>query len=363
MKSNTDLRNLLNAGKAITACLERTALDSKTLPPHSVEMHLTSACNYNCRHCSYANRNQAGSTLPRAIINSLIDDLIDESLRPKGVYYSGGGEPTTLKGWDSDLIRFSDANVETALVTNGALIKDAHLPTLSRLNYMAVSIYSTQEAAYNDISGGNNFSTQWELPGRVRAQGTDVVVGARCVINSYNHAHIPDVFDQAMEAGYDYVIFIPEIDYEARGIALSSEEIKSLRTACADRIFNPADTNLSGLLTSDFSYYRPYDDIHGQCNCASITYRLNAFINYDGGVWLCQPRIGETHHCIGNLHDAPFHELWNGPQHQEVINRLSESWGKGECENCRSISATRAWHNFQCDPANTPVTIVRDPFL
>lgn len=360
--SKIDLRNLLNPAKFLPAYLERKDRDPLGLAPYSVEFHLTSTCNYNCCHCSYGTRNRAGTFVRPKRIELLLEDLTGP-LRPRGVYFSGGGEPTTLKGWDGYIQRLADSGVRTALVTNASLLGQRHLPALARLDYLAVSIYSPNQETYKKITGGDRFAAQFEIPAMVKAVAPKVTVGARNVINPHNHAQVPDIYRLAMQAGYDYVIFIPEIDYEKRGLALSAQEVETLLDICPRADADPAKTNLTGLVANRFGYYRDFQDICGQIDCLAARLRTNAFVNYDGGVYLCQPLIGNQDYCVGNINEKRLAEIWNSKRHQAVVEALSGRWRAGQCENCRSGSHNRAALEYQKAPENTPLTVLKDSFL
>ena len=358
-----DLRCLLDPNKVLPVHLSRQDRDPADLPPWSVELHLTSACNYRCGHCSYGGRNRVGRrSVPASRVAALLDDLTGPC-RPRGLYFSGGGEPTALKDWDRHVERVIAAGIDTALVTNGSLLREAHLGVVGRLRYIAVSIYSPRPEAYAAITGGSAFKAQFGLPGRIRAVSEAVVIGARNVINSRNHDHIPELYAAAIAAGYDYLICITQIDYEKRGLALSEAEIETLMRRCAAADLDPARTNLQRLLVSRFGYYQKPGA--GACgsDCTAVRLRTNAFVNYDGGVWLCQPDIGNAELCIGNVNEQGFAAIWNGPRHREVVEKLCARWRAGACENCRAMALNRAVEAYEAAPANQPLTLVKDSFL
>lgn len=357
-----DLRLLLDPGKILPVYLERKGLEPRSLAPWSVELHLTSACNYRCGHCSYGARNRAGVSVPADRVAALLADLTGV-LRPRGLYFSGGGEPTTLKDWDAHVERVADAGIDTALVTNGSLIEERHLSALGRLRYIAVSIYSVRPEAYAAITGGRSFEAQFRLPGLIRKASDTIVIGARNVINPHNCGHLLETFAAALEAGYDYVIFIPQIDYEKRGLALSAAEIETLTEQCSAVEIDPARTNLPRLVANRFGYYGKPGAGANAMDCQAVRLRTNAFVNYDGGVWLCQPDIGNAGLCIGNVIERPFAEIWNSPRHQSVIETLCGRWREGRCENCRAMALNRCIDAFEAAPPNQPITVVKDSFL
>lgn len=360
--NRVDIKNLLNPNKFIPVYLSRHQLSPLSLPPFSVELHLTSICNYDCYHCSYSKRNMANEYLKDSYIEGLIDDLTSD-LKPDSVYFSGGGEPTTLKNWDIYVNKLIDNEVEVSLITNGSLFNDNDIETLSRLSYLAVSIYSTNRETYGEITEGKNFDSSFSLPRKIKDISNRPTVGARCVINKFNYREVIDIYNKAIDSSYDYVIFIPEIDYEKSGITLKAHEIDYLSELASKANVDSRRTNLLDLVNRKFEYYRSYGDFYKGINCQAIELRTNAFVNYDGGVYLCQPHIGNSRYCIGNIYDKRLSDIWNSDGHVKVIDLLSAEWANGRCENCRSIKFNKSVNDYLSLDYNQPIDIVKDPFI
>lgn len=342
----TDLRQLISPEKFLPFYRDRAARTGEALPPIAVELHWTSDCNYDCVHCSYGSRRQSKGRLTAAQIDGVVEDLI--GLKAEAAYISGGGEPTVLKGWQDWAQRLIDGGVEVALVTNGVVLAPAHAEILGRMNYIAVSVYSTDEDEYRRITESRFFDRQWTVPALVRQAGGKAVVGARCVLNNINHRNLLPIYRRAREAGFDYIIFIPAVDYEGRGISLGTDAIGEVLDDIAAHSgeFDPAFTNALDLLARNVAHYAPQDYralfTAPPTGCAAIDIGANAFVNYCGGVWLCQPHIGDPRYCIGNLNEQRFAEMWNSPRHQRVVASLDRNFSAGTCRNCRSIAFNQA---------------------
>ena len=213
---------------------------------------------------------------------------------------------------------------------------------MRKFNYIAVSVYSTKEEQYKAIVGSNHFSGQFELPSKLKTKDSKLIVGARCVINSINYKEIFNTYQKAMEKGFDYIIFIPAVDYEKRRIDLTQEQkdnvLKQIEKGLAN--INPATTNLINVKNNGIKHYSSsyLPKLQKSIICNAIAMRSNAFINYDGEVYLCQPLIGNKTYSLGNLNQTRFKDLWNAPNHSAIMARLHEKFAKGECENCRAIS-------------------------
>ncbi len=361
-----DLQRLLSTEKFVPFYSERKNQPALTLPPIAVELHWTSECNNNCIHCSYGNRRQANGRLSPACIHSVIEDLI--VMKAKAVYLSGGGEPTVMKGWDKYAQELVESGLEVALITNGVSLQSSHVDLLSKFNYVALSIYSTDEKEYEIITGNHCFDRQWVTPGLIKSGEGNVIVGARCVINKINYKNLHNIYLKAIDSGYDYIIFIPAVDYEDSSNGLGVDEQCYVNALILENkeIYNNKFTNVLNLLNRNISHYalKDYRVDCGPClsGCSAITIRSNVFINYCGGVWLCQPHIGNPTYQIGDLHKNRLSEIWNSPRHVDVVRLLNDTFLKGECRNCRSIGFNIAGDKFDrglVDLSN----IARDPFV
>lgn len=361
-----NLKQLLSVEKILPFYAERRDVDSSRLPPIAVELHWTSDCNYDCIHCSYGSRRQNRGRLSQEVITSVIEAMIAMGVR--AVYLSGGGEPTMVKGWERHARRLLDSGVEVALITNGVALSAGQADILGRMNYIAVSVYSTDEVEYRKTTDSHYFERQWTTPGLVKTGREKAIVGARCVVNNINFRSIVSIYLKALSSGYDYVIFIPAVDYENRGVALGPDELEQVKVLLTDNRhrFDSRRTNALDLLTRNVSHYSVSDyrlDFgEPPSKCSAVKIRANAFVNYCGGVWLCQPHIGNARYRIGDLNEQGFSELWNSSRHVEVAERLNREFSEGACRNCRSIGFNKAADRFDNGLANFDKKSL-DPFI
>ena len=364
--SFTSLDALLDSTKIIPFYQDRSNVDPENLFPTSVELHWTSNCNYDCIHCSYGSRRLSKGFLSKKITSCLIDNLIE--IGCKAVYLSGGGEPTVMKGWDQYSKKLIQSGVEVALITNGVALNDIFSDTLSSMNYIAASIYSTHESRYKEITGSRFFKEQFGLPKKIKKSNSSVIIGARCVLNKINFDEVYDIYKMAINSGFDYVIFIPAVDYEGRGEELGQKLIESIKENIQNSLdsFDHSRTNVLSLLQKGISYYNRNHYLETipkkSEGCKVIQMRSSAFVNYNGGVYLCQPDIGNNELEIGNLNDSTFKQIWNSDKHHKVIKKLHNRWNQGLCGNCRSIAFNQKIYQYD-ENTEVDANMKRDPFL
>lgn len=58
-----------------------------------------------------------------------------------------------------------------------------------------------------------------------------------------------------------------------------------------------------------------------------------AYLDSRGNVWACLAYVGDARFCYGNIHEASFVEIWEGPGRAELMNYLKEM----DVENCREL--------------------------
>jgi len=361
------LSELLDRNKIIPFYKERKLDRGDELPPVAVELHWTSNCNYDCVHCSYGSRRESKGYLSKEIINQLLDDLINMGVQ--AVYLSGGGEPTVMAKWDSYAKKLIDNNIEVALITNQAAIKEKSFPVVREMNYVAVSVYSTHEDRYNEITDSNHFSEQFTLPAKLRKNKSGVIIGARCVLNKVNHNEIYEIYQTAIQAGFDYIIFIPAVDYEGNSVGLEHEFVEKIQNDIKRNmhLFDHDKTNVATLVQKKISHYK-LEDYRDMLpvkpdGCKAIQMRSGVFVNYDGGIYLCQPDIGNEKYEIGSLLQNGFPHIWNSTRHIKVIEDLNKRYNQGNCKNCRSISFNRSIYQYDFNKQTPDLAIQLDPFL
>lgn len=362
-----DLKELLSSKKFIPILNERINLQNKKQGSFSVEIHWTSICNYNCIHCSYGKRRQNPVKLSEEVIENLLTDL--NSLNTRSVYLSGGGEPTTVKNWHKYADFLLKNNIEVALITNGVNVNNENIKILRKFNYIAVSVYSTDAEEYKEITRSSFFDKQFLLPSIIKTENTETIVGARCVINNINFKNVLSTYEKAISSGFDYIIFIPAIDYENSGVGLKKKNSLWLLEFLNQNkdSFDFSKTNIDSCLNKQINHYQIKDYredlVFQKDKCFAADLRTNAYINYDGEVYLCQPHIGKIEYSIGNLNIQRLSKIWNSDKHDHVINLLNNDFKNGKCKNCRSISFNIEGNKFLNGNYEVNNTIIKDPFI
>ena len=99
-----------------------TALE--TMPHHaplSINLDLTTACNYRCDHCVDMDILNTGISYDHQKLKNSLSRLMDKGL--KSVIIIGGGEPTAYPGFEDIVHHLKFRSMKIGIVTNGSLMK------------------------------------------------------------------------------------------------------------------------------------------------------------------------------------------------------------------------------------------------
>ena len=124
--------------------------------PVSINLDLTSACNFSCPHCVDSSIINTGEYLPREETKRTIDVLCAHGLR--SVILLGGGEPTLHKNFQEIIGYLKDKRLEIGIVTNGSrLHKVADIANLlGRKDWIRISIDAAREETFRKLHRPGN---------------------------------------------------------------------------------------------------------------------------------------------------------------------------------------------------------------
>jgi radical SAM protein with 4Fe4S-binding SPASM domain len=356
MKEVALTRDLLNSRKIFFhygQLMEAIAKGKKDFSPVSVEIHPTAKCNHRCVHCSYKERNESRVSIPKEIMDKLIDSVINMGVR--GVYFSGGGEPTLYPQLEHYIAKLYDNGVECAIITNGSCFEQQGLiPIANKLNYIAISVPAVDEETFFEITKTHNMGKVLELPGKIKEYHGEnsPIIGSRIILTNQNYKEVSNFLRVMKESQFDYALFKAVRDYEDNGQGLSRAEEQYILDEIKELDFVDDDfTNIKNI----FGYKKEFDH---KGLCWTNYYGLIANVSTDGKVY---PNIVEIDHeefCIGDLNQRTLEEMWNSEKHQKVKQLSNEKWENAECRNCRAISYNSYIQNMQ---ESMPVYF--DPFI
>jgi radical SAM protein with 4Fe4S-binding SPASM domain len=275
-------------------------------------------------------------------MDQLIASVINMGIR--GVYFSGGGEPTLYPKLGSYISELYDNGVECAIITNGSCFESMGLiPIANKLNYIAVSVPAVDDVTYKEITKTDNLGKVLELPGQIKAAhgAASPIVGSRIIITNQNYKEVSNFLRIIKDSKFDYALFKAVRDYEDNGQGLSKREEEYILDEISELEFiNDDFTNIRNI----FGYKK---DIEHKGLCWTNQYGMIANVSTDGKVY---PNIVEIDHeefCIGDLNKQTLEEMWNSKRHLKVKELSNKKWQDSECRNCRAMSYNRLIQDMQ----------------
>lgn len=332
-------RDLLNSNKIMYCFAEKINDYIKGynhFNPWSIEVHPTAKCNHRCIHCSYKERNEKRVSLDKKVMDDLIDSIIN--MKIKGVYFSGGGEPTIYPNLADYVKKLYKNGVEVALITNGTLLNETGIVDIANMfNYIAVSVPSCDNATFNKITGSNFLDKVLSVPEDIKSKHGDnsPIIGSRIVVTNLIYKEVENILETIRERKFDYALFKVVRDYEDRGLGLDKEAEKYLKDVICrlkrDNKLDPKFTNLEHVF--DFKKEISYSE-----SCHTNNMGLIANVSTDGKVYPNIVEIDNKEFLIGDLNEKPLEEIWNSERHNEVKIISNKKWNAQKCKNCRAIA-------------------------
>lgn len=208
---------------AAAAGEEPPALPS--IGPISINLDLTTACNYACDHCIDWEALNVAVRHEEEELRASIVELKKRGLQ--SVILLGGGEPTLYPGF-GDFVRFlKGLNLQVAVVTNGSrneLITEV-AECFTKGDWVRLSLDSAEDetfqAMHHPKGRGIHLDEICERAGAIKAKNADVSLGYSFVITWQgsereagasvveNLGEMAAAAKRAKDAGFDYISFKP----------------------------------------------------------------------------------------------------------------------------------------------------------
>jgi MoaA/NifB/PqqE/SkfB family radical SAM enzyme len=119
--------------------------------PISVNLDLTSACNYSCPFCVDSRLINAGKTLGFEDIKKVIDTLHSHGLL--SVILIGGGEPTLHPDFEAVVEAIKSKGIQIGIATNGSRLEkvEATADRLEEKDWVRISIDAANEETFKEL--------------------------------------------------------------------------------------------------------------------------------------------------------------------------------------------------------------------
>ena len=191
--------------------------------PLSINLDLTTACNFACPHCVDSGIINTGEYLDIDIVKSSLDTLQSQGLL--SVILLGGGEPTLHKDFEEIVRYIKNKKLQLGIVTNGTRLRRVEkiADLLAKKDWLRISIDAArQETFFNSHKpkGGVTLRDILHKAQQVKLKNPKISLGYSFVIVWEgieigghqlfpNINEIPQAVQLAREYAFDYISFKP----------------------------------------------------------------------------------------------------------------------------------------------------------
>ena len=336
-----------------------TALES--IPdrvPLSINLDVTTACNYRCDHCVDMDILNTGISYDHEKLKDSLSLLMDKGL--KSVIIIGGGEPTAYPGFE-DIVRHLKArDTRIGVVTNGSLMKkiNAVADVLGKGDWVRLSLDSGSNDTFRRMHkpGSKKCTLEWicEQIAPIKALNADfqigfsfIIVWNDCEANDTqiieNIHEIRAATELAKRSRFDYISLKPfltraesnnaeivelvkERDKIREVVSRIREEIKQAKALEDDSFRVIESTNLRVLENES---YRDYTEQPHNCHMQYFRQVMSPL-----GVFNCPVYRHVPQALLGGKHAYAEHDIFAATQRNTL--RLIEAFDA--TEECKEVT-------------------------
>ena len=326
--------------------------------PFNVCLHITSACNLNCKHCMNRDKSDSDRDLTTEELLRVIDQLGEAKVFQLSIF---GGEPLANPKFSLIVERLNKYPIQLSLNTNATLIDRAMAKWLKEHKIIdtIVSFDGSNPEIMDRTRGAGAFEKNIKGIKALLAEGLPVLLSATLTKINYKDIRAMVLLGKKLKAGairFNHVFFGGNAACFMEEIYLSPEEEKeAIEEVCA------LNEEFPGFIYPDSTYLQQKDKLEGAKNykpsfdkvvippCGAAGSKCS--IRPDGWVTPCEV-IWEAK--CGNLKEQSLADIW---QNSELMNKFRKPVELDldeipECKGCQYQYVCFIGH--RCNPYYYP---------
>ncbi|CAK0759222.1 Radical SAM protein [uncultured Gammaproteobacteria bacterium] len=296
------------------------------IPPITIDMALTRACNYGCHFCYAMLQENDRQVITQKVIYDFLEDCA--AIGVKGVSLVSDGESTISPVFVDTIVRGHQLGLSMACGTNGLVLNRRKLEEiLPHMTYLRINISAGERQRYAEIMG---VKEHWfdrvcdnirEMVAIKRRLGLEVTIGLQMVLMPQYADQILPLARLGKELRSDYLIIKHCSDDEdgSLGVDYAAYEAIYDRLRQAEALSDEGYRVVVKWSKIKDGHNRGYQRCYGP-----------PFIIQLSGSGLVAPcgmlfneRYQKFH--IGNICETRFRDLWASDRYWEVMNMLAGS--------------------------------------
>ncbi len=295
-----------------------------------IYLHVTNRCNLNCKHC-YA----AGMGVSEPLSLEAIFCLIDELVQMGGESITiSGGEPLLRKDIKQVLAYASD-RLETTLLTNGTLIDQEMVESLSRLGiYVQISLDGISRSVHESIRGAGTFQRTMRAIQLFLERDMGKQLALSVAIMKPNIAEVSGLVEFALQSGISRMNMLPVVNQG--NAALNWQEINPTPDEFAqlfERLY-PLFIECRGKLIirgclMDFIFGTLANPQETGCPAGE-----NLMVDSNGDVYPCS-MISHLDYSLGNVKNESLSEIRDSARLEQMCQQFAHRTERiAKCQTC-----------------------------
>lgn len=292
--------------------------------PQPVEwvIYPSNVCGYKCAHCIMA-REQVDhrNTLPEATMAKIPQDALENGV--KCVIFSGGGDPLLNRHTLATARKIKELGVMVGLNNQGYLLEDA-----TPFDFVRYSVDAGTKETYKKIHGIDGWDRVEKNIARhalLRRGGAKIEMGLAFLITPWNYHEVVTFVEWAQQYEPDFIHLRPayldaayiDAQYPGGGKQMKDQIVPSLREDA--KALEAKYDNVYFRVDKFEGFWTP--KAYTKCRATP----LMAVTSGDGAFLICQDRgisVEENYLRWGDYNTQSFKDIWWGPEHQAVIERI-----------------------------------------
>jgi len=299
--------------------------------PSLVEIHPTNACNLNCPHCYMESSPQSGfgNSLPLNKWKEIIDEV--EYLKVPNLNISGG-EPLVYPYMKEMLNYLTQKRIRTTLISNGMLIDDDIIMSLSHPHMsVSISLDGITAETHDQIRGKGSFDKLIQIINKLKNK----VNFNLCFTISKVNKHETEGFLKFCiqnNATVASLIMLSNIGRCKENPFLHNDDKESDLIKTQKLIDKYEPSIRINFISGDPKGENAGSNPESCVSCTGLTSTL--FINEKGDVYPCVVASKSTFFKVGSLKENSIAEMWQKPDHNSPFRGGIKYKELTECNDC-----------------------------
>jgi len=308
-------------------------LSGEDIVPMYIEVSPTKLCNHRCVFCAFDYLNYKADSLNVSNFTSAVSDM--KLMGVKSMLFAGEGEPLIHKDIAKLILVAKKVNIDTALGTNGVLLKPLLASQiLPLLTWIKFSVDASNKKSYSLIHGTKEDDFERLLKNidyAVKFRESNEIgctIGAQLLLIPENSKEVVQLANIVRDIGVDYLVIKPYSQHP-----MSNN--KAYKDISYESYYSIAE-ELSKCETDDFKIIFRYNTMkqlnakkgYSQCNACNFW----SFLDSNGNLWACSSFIGNDKFIYGNINKDSFSTIWHSNRRKKVKKMIEEL----DVQQCRS---------------------------